>query len=381
MSGSNFDDWNLTEQTFQSSSASSVKSKNLQISTLFLFTVIALVFVGLACVYSASYPLAQRNGYNGLKYLTEQLIYVGIGIVVGTGFLFVPKKIIQPLSYILMLCCLVVFCVNIMEPNAIISSEVSMHLISFVSILFFASFFHNNENRVNRLRELAIPVICVVTMVFFILHIKNATFAFVVFLISVVMFACGGVGLGGVLLLLLFAIVPTVCYIFSNGNALNGLLNLIVPGLSQENYKLSQGFMRLQAINSAGFFGKGLGMGQSKFGLIEGIKDSFIFCNVCEETGFAGAFAIILLFVAFSFFGYKCARRLRKLDLYGSNVITGLVTHILITFFINIFSCFNVLPIQGVSLPFISSSPSTVVFVAESLLIYKLVRLNGEEDE
>lgn len=377
MSNSSYDDggWNFI------ASPESSKHINTQLySTVFFVSFIALTLLGLAFIYSATYPIAEDLGVGDFEFLVRQLIYIAIGIVIGVVLFVLPQKVIAGASYLLLFGGIVVLAINVIALNSYVLSEVSLQLIILVSIVFFANFFSKKQNSIGRLRDLSIPVVVVLALVFLILFEKNITFACLAFVVAVIMFACGGVGFGGVLLLLLFAIIPTVCTIFSNAKTVQMLLDFFVPGLENSRSFADQSFVRLQAICSGGVFGKGLGLGQFKFGTVDKIYSTFIFCDICEEIGFFGASIIVLLFGCFAFCGYKCASSLRYSNLFASNLLTGLVSHVLICFFVNIFSCFNIVPTDSICLPFVSYDASVICFILESVLIYKFSKIDGDEE-
>ncbi|MDB5194079.1 MAG: spoVE [Parcubacteria group bacterium] len=108
----------------------------------------------------------------------------------------------------------------------------------------------------------------------------------------------------------------------------------------------------LIAIGSGGMFGRGYGQSVQKFNFLpEPIGDS-IFAVEAEEFGFAGAAALIILFVIFSTRGLKIASRVT--DPFGRLTVVGLVIMITTQAFVNIGAMLGVLPLSGITLPFVS---------------------------
>ena len=102
------------------------------------------------------------------------------------------------------------------------------------------------------------------------------------------------------------------------------------------------------------FFESPIGFGQSiqKFNVLpEPIGDS-IFAVASEEFGFLGAVFIVLLFVFFSFRGLKIATQIS--DPFGRLVVVGIVILIVSQAFVNIGAMVGVLPLSGITLPFVS---------------------------
>ncbi len=108
----------------------------------------------------------------------------------------------------------------------------------------------------------------------------------------------------------------------------------------------------LIAVGSGGFAGRGFGQSIQKFSVLpEPIGDS-IFAVASEEFGFVGSTFIILLFVFFAFRGLKLA--VKTQDMFGRLMIVGIVILITTQAFVNIGAMIGVLPISGVTLPFMS---------------------------
>ena len=149
----------------------------------------------------------------------------------------------------------------------------------------------------------------------------------------------------------LLGIVGITAMAYSHTYLMNRIKTFINP---QEN-SLSTGYQIKQsliAIGNGGMFGRGFGQSIQKFGgLPEPIGDS-IFAVASEEFGFIGALTIISLFVFFAFRGLKIATKVP--DTFGRLVVVGIVIMIVSQAFVNIGAMVGVLPLSGITLPFIS---------------------------
>jgi cell division protein FtsW len=115
------------------------------------------------------------------------------------------------------------------------------------------------------------------------------------------------------------------------------------------SYQLQQSLI---AIGSGGVTGRGFGQSVQKFNFLpEPIGDS-IFAVEAEEFGFAGAAALVLLYVLFALRGLKIASRVT--DPFGRLVVVGIVMMITTQAFVNIGAMVGVLPLSGITLPFVS---------------------------
>lgn len=115
----------------------------------------------------------------------------------------------------------------------------------------------------------------------------------------------------------------------------------------------------LNAIGSGGFFGKGLGNSQQKYGYVSQPQNDFIFTIICEELGFIGAVCIVVLFGFLVWRGFRIAAKAP--DKFCSIVVYGLVIKVALQTILNIAVVTNSMPNTGISLPFFSSGGTSLI--------------------
>ena len=115
----------------------------------------------------------------------------------------------------------------------------------------------------------------------------------------------------------------------------------------------------LNAIGSGGFFGRGLGNSQQKYGYVSQPQNDFIFTIICEELGFVGALAVILLFGLLIWRGFRIAAKAP--DKFCSMVVYGLVIKVALQTVLNIAVVTNSIPNTGIALPFFSSGGTSLI--------------------
>ena len=116
-----------------------------------------------------------------------------------------------------------------------------------------------------------------------------------------------------------------------------------------ETWQTVQGLI---AVGSGGFFGVGLGNSRQKQLFIPEVQNDFIFSIICEELGFVGAIAVIILFLAFIWRGFVIA--LRAPDTFSSLIVVGIVGKVAIQAVLNMMVVTAMIPNTGISLPFFS---------------------------
>ena len=131
----------------------------------------------------------------------------------------------------------------------------------------------------------------------------------------------------------------------------------------KERYQLEQAKI---AIGSGGLTGKGFLQGtQNKYMFLPESRTDFIFAVICEEIGFVGALAVILLYLLLfaRFFIIIMSINVPFIQLLG----TGIVIHIVISALINICMVLGLLPVVGIPLPLMSYGVSNLWITFASL--------------
>ena len=115
----------------------------------------------------------------------------------------------------------------------------------------------------------------------------------------------------------------------------------------------------LIAIGSGGLFGLGLGNSRQKYLYLPETKNDFVFPIVCEELGYVGALAIIIVFFLLVVEGYSIAVRCK--DRFGMLIAVGITTQIGIQTVLNLAVVSNLIPNTGISLPFFSYGGTALI--------------------
>jgi len=140
--------------------------------------------------------------------------------------------------------------------------------------------------------------------------------------------------------------------------------------IANKGYQITQS---LFAIAAGGFFGKGLGLGSP--GTIPEVHSDFIFSAICEELGIFGGVAVILLYFILVYRGIKIALILPngfdKCVALGITIMFGLQTFIIVG------GVIKLIPLTGITLPFVSYGGSSLVTSFISLGILQAISAKG----
>ena len=139
--------------------------------------------------------------------------------------------------------------------------------------------------------------------------------------------------------------------------------------INDEGFQLAQS---LFALSSGGLFGTGLGRGRPD--LIPAAHTDFIFSVLGQELGLMGAGALVLCFLLLVGQGFRIAVLHR--DDFGQLLASGLTTILGIQTFIILAGVTRLLPLTGITLPFVSYGGSSLL--SNFILIALLVRLSDQ---
>ncbi len=142
--------------------------------------------------------------------------------------------------------------------------------------------------------------------------------------------------------------------------------------ISNKGYQITQS---LFAIASGNYFGRGLGNGSP--GYIPEVHSDFIFAAVCEEMGVFGGAAIILLFFLIAYRCFKIA--ITATDPYDKAVCLGLTLMFAIQTFIIVGGVIKMIPLTGITLPFVSYGGTSIVVNFISLGIIQAISAKEEK--
>jgi cell division protein FtsW len=136
---------------------------------------------------------------------------------------------------------------------------------------------------------------------------------------------------------------------------------------------LGKGFHTIQgllALGLGGLVGAGLGESRQAGGLfLPNASNDFIFAIIGEEFGLLGGIVVVGLFLLLGYAGIRTA--LRAPDTFGALLAAGITAWLCLQAFVNIGVVTALLPVTGITLPFISAGGSSLIisFAAVGILL------------
>ena len=351
--------------------------------TILLLTIMLVLF-GIVMVFSSSYYYAmQHPKIDDMYYFVKnQASYALIGMAALTFTACFPYKIYKKFAFLgyaganaLLVAVLIIAEATKGSKRWLFGFQPS-ELAKVAVILFLAFYISSHKDCLKDIKGflkclviLAVPVVLI--------GAANLSTAIIVFAVGIAM---------------LFVASKKMWYFFVGGGFL-GVAGCIALFLPQFAYRLDRitawkdpfsdptdlGYQIIQslyAIASGGLFGLGLGQSRQKTFIPEPYND-FIFSIICEELGFIGAAAVILLFAMLVWRGVRVA--MKSKDTFGCLVATGITALIAVQVIINISVATNTIPNTGIALPFISyGGTSLVILMASVGILMNISRYNKD---
>jgi len=236
-----------------------------------------------------------------------------------------------------------------------------VEFVKIILIIFLARFFSNSAVKMRPLKSLSLSFLGTLGLAFFIL--LQPDFGPVIILFALWFITLILVGFDRRYFLLI--IIPIILGSFIAWNFYfkdyqkNRILTLINPGQNSltEGYNVSQALI---AVGSGGAMGRGVGFGsQSQLKFLPEAQNDFIFSVISEELGFLGTG--LVLFIFFVLFWRLLLITKRINDDFAIFFVLGAMVLIFIEMFINIGMNIGIVPVVGISLPFISYGGSATL--------------------
>lgn len=234
-------------------------------------------------------------------------------------------------------------------------------LVKIIMIIVLANFFARNKDRVNGLATIIRSFALTAGMVIWILLQPNLSTSIVIFVIWAAMLWLSGLP---VKYIAIFAVIGLVAFgllfPFLEEYQQQRIFNFIFPNPDAsygDNYNVEQALI---TIGSGGWFGMGYGHGtQVQLRFLKVRHTDFIFASMAEEFGFVGTVLVISVLVFIILRCFRIARR--AADPFGALIAYGFGALLFFQTSVNIGVNLNVIPVTGLTLPFVSYGGSSLI--------------------
>ncbi|MEQ1500031.1 MAG: putative peptidoglycan glycosyltransferase FtsW [Parcubacteria group bacterium] len=339
--------------------------KKLKVDVPFFISVLVLVITGYLIFTSASFGLLSKQT---IKYANVTVNQTILGLLFGSIACFITSqvdyKIYKKYSFYIFLATVLVT-LAVFVPvigvshggakrwiNLVLFSFQPSELLKIGFIMFLSAWIAKVKDKIETFKFGFLPLVIMLGVVGVVLLSQPDTDTFMVTVFAgLSMFIAGGGRWKYIFISVLIAVLGITAIAFSRPYVMKRITTFINPAANSldSGYQIQQSLI---AVGSGGMFGRGFGQSIQKFNFLpEPIGDS-IFAVSAEEFGFFGAVFIVLLFVFFAFRGLKIASVAP--DAFGRLMVVGIVILIVSQAFVNIGAMLGVLPLSGITLPFMS---------------------------
>lgn len=336
-----------------------------------LISVIFLVGLGLVMVFSSSAAIAYQKFNDPYYFLKRQIVWIMIGGLLMAFFMLMDYHFLQKATYPALAITLF-FLIIVLFPQfgkkiggaqrwlqlGGFSFQPS-ELAKFTLILYVVHSLAKKQDKIKDFFYGYLPNIIVVGF-FSILFLFQPDMGATMILITVVfiLFFIAGVKFSYLFYSVVMLFPAMYAAILSSEYQKNRIISFLDP----EKDPLGHGYQIIQSFLAFGrgnIFGLGLGDSQQKLFFLPEPHTDFIFSIIGEELGFAGAVAVVILFLVIIWRGIQTA--LKSPDLYGMYLSLGLTLLIGVQAMVNLAVTVGLLPTKGLALPFISMGGSSLV--------------------
>lgn len=362
------------------------KIKRMSVDRELLIITLVLLALGTVMVFSASYPYATSHYGDKFYYLKRHSVFLALGLISMLVLSRMPTvfyKRISPHFFLLCGCLLILVLVGGFSegiakrwlgiPGTPLSFQPS-ELMKLGIILMLSWWIDRHRGKKSTYsKEILLPGLILFGSCALVLLEKHLSGTVILALIGLSILFISGASIKKMLLSYgITGIVGAISFLLTNEYAMKRIKSFLNPNadILSDKWQTTQG---LYAIGSGGLWGRGIGNSVQKYSYVSEPQNDFIFTIWCEETGYIGAVALVLLFLLLVLRGFQIAYNTS--DVFSSLVAFGITCQIGIQALLNILVVTDLIPNTGISLPFFSyGGSSLVILLAEVGILLSISR-------
>ena len=350
----------------------SLKRERHQADYTILVAVIALIAIGILMVYSSSAMKAYLRDDDTLSIVGPQIGWAALGLVAMAVMMRIDYRYLRMISVPVYIVALVLLAlVFVPSLNVVVGGSArwlkigplpAVHpaeIAKLAMVIYLAHWFAKRGTRIRGFWSGTIPFLVIVAPILaLVFREPDLGTTIVLGLTALTMFFLAGANV----LHLAWMGAVAIAAIFMAG--LRGYqIERIQAWLNPWADPLGAGFHTIQgllALGLGGILGAGLGESRLAGGLfLPNASNDYIFAIIGEEFGLIGGTVVVALFVVLAYSGIRVA--LAAPDTFGALLAAGITAWLCIQAFINIGVVVVLIPVTGITLPFISAGGSSLV--------------------
>ncbi len=333
--------------------------------------VMALVFLGVVMVYSASAIIAADRFGDPFFFLKKQLFWALLGGGLLWGALRLDYRRLERLVIPLLVVSLVLLVLVLVPPFGqsingtrrwIRLGSLSfqpVELAKFSLVLYLASFLTRRRDAMRSFWQGLFPILLVAgTMALLTLVQPDLGNSLALVVLTLVLAYLAGARVKHMALIAAAALPLVALAVALKPYRWRRMLAFVNPWDDPQGsgFQIIQSFL---ALGSGGLFGRGLGESKQKLFYLPEPYTDFIFAILGEELGLVGAILVVGLFAVLIWRGLRVG--LRAPDAFGSFLALGLTVMLATQTLVNLGVVVGALPTKGLPLPFVSFGGSALL--------------------
>lgn len=357
----------------------------------FLLLVLTLVAFGLVMLASASSAVGLYRKNDAYAFIRPQLLYAALGLCAMLLASRIDYHVFHRLAWPLMGISIVLLAVVLAMPETngcrrwIVIPGVGTlqpsEIAKFAVVLTFSHIISMNHARMKRFSYGVLPFAAVLGAVAALMLLEpHLSGTLLILGIGAVLMFVGGTGLRWFVLAGAGGAGAVAAAVILMPELVPYAQDRLASWLDPFADPLGDGHQTIQslyAIGSGGAAGLGLGNSRQKHLYVPEPQNDFIFSILCEELGFFGACAVMLLFVLLLVRGITIA--VRAPDKFGALLAVGFTVQVALQAVLNIAVVTNTIPNTGISLPFFSAGGTSLTMLLGEMGIILSVSRSGTQ--
>lgn len=351
--------------------------KNKNIDLILLISVIAISIFGIIMIYSSSNIWAEYKFNDAFKYLKMQGLFLIVGIVLMIIISKIPYKYyLDKANIILVICFVLLILVLIPGIGKIRNGSRSWfgvgglgiqpsEFMKLALIIFISKYLHKNERNNISIKKDILPILFITLLTFGLIMLQPDFGTGVIIVMSIIgILFISGLKMRFFIIAGIFGTMGAVALILIAPYRFERILSFINPWVDP----LGTGFQAIQslfAIGPGGLLGLGLGNSIQKHFYLPEPQTDFIFAIISEELGFLGVLIVSALFLTIIYRGMKIS--LNAKDLFSKYLSFGITFSLAFQALLNLMVVVSLIPITGVTLPFLSYGGSSLLITLCSM--------------
>lgn len=348
-----------------------------------------LLAVGLVVVYSVSPGMSALSGVSEGYYVLKQIIAIAIGTVAFIALSKFPYKLlgklVLPLAIISLISVLAVqvFGEEINGAHRWIQiggiSFQPVELVKFTLLIWMADLLSQRmrEGKVNDLNSTIKLVTMAILGIGVFIGVLQSDFGSTVVMVSMIlaMLLIAGISFSLIVKVGLALIIGAIILIAPSEYRRGRVATFMNPAADCQNSGY-QSCQALIAVGSGGVFGLGLARSVQAYGYLPEAANDSIFAIIAEKFGFVGVSLILAVYIMLFVRLNKIAERAP--DNFSKLIIIGIIAWLSVQSIINVGAMLGLLPLKGITLPFISYGGTSLLFVMGALgLVFQISRYSS----